>query len=122
MRLFGAILTAAFLLWAGWDAGAAMPGGGGTSPSLSAEGAKKEPAGKRAPAPGGQVRRVTKLVDRIEGGVLYTETGTYSLKGVRVLDLTRNLKRGSPGSAPKKTAEMTFVNQQLKEVVLRQRR
>jgi hypothetical protein len=121
MHLFRGILIAAFIFGACWDAGAAMPGGSKASAPVQGDGGKKEQEIKKSPPPASQVRRVTKLVNRIEGGVLYTETGQYKLDGVKVRDLTRNLKAADPEKMPKKTAEMTFVNRQLKEVVIRQR-
>jgi hypothetical protein len=121
MYLLRGILIAGFILGACLDAEAAMPGGSLVSAPVTGDGGKKEQEIKKSPSPASQVRRVTMLVNRIEGGVLYTETGMYSLDGVKVLDLTRNLKSGDPGKMPRKTAEMTFVNQQLKEVVIRQR-
>jgi len=39
-----------------------------------------------------------------------------------VLDLTKSLQGSDPKKVPKKTAELTFVNDQLQEVVIRQRR
>jgi hypothetical protein len=122
MHLFAGILVAAFFLGVCGDAGAAMPGGSKAFAPPPGEAVKKEPEDRKAPSPASQVRRVTKLVNRIEGGVLYTETGQYKLDGVKVRDYTRNLKAGDPEKMPKKTAEMTFVNQRLKEVVIRQRR
>jgi hypothetical protein len=68
------------------------------------------------------VRKVTQLVEKIEGGVLYTREGQYSLSGVKVMDLTADPKDVRTGSKPKKTAEMTFLNNKLHDVVIRQRR
>jgi len=121
MYLLRGILVAGFILGACWDAGAAMPGGSNVPAAIQGDGAKKEQEIKKSPSPASQVRRVTMLVNRIEGGVLYTETGMYKLDGVKVRDLTRNRKSVDPGKMIRKTAEMTFVNQQLKEVVIRQR-
>ena len=121
MRLFGVILIAVFLAGAWGEAGALTPRGQKISPQVKGEGAQKEPEVKKSPAPANSVRRTTKLVKKIEGGILYTETGRYSLAGVRVLDLTKNIKAAGREGMPKKTAEMTFLNNQLKEVVIRQR-
>jgi hypothetical protein len=121
MHLLRGILIAAFIFGACWDAGAAMPGRSNVPAPVQGDGVKKEQEIKKSPSPASQVRRVTKLVNRIEGGILYTETGEYKLAGVEVRDLTRNLKTADPGKMPRKTAEMTFVNRQLKEVVIRQR-
>ena len=121
MRLFGVILIAVFLAGAWEEAGALVSGGPRISPPVKGEGIQKEPEMKKSPAPANSLRRVTKLVKKIEGGILYTETGQYSLAGVQVLDLTKNLKAAGLEGMPQKTAEMTFVNNQLKEVVIRQR-
>ena len=121
MRLFGVILIAVFLAGSWGEAGALTPGGTGISPPVKKEGVQKAPEMKKSPAPANSVRRVTKLVKKIEGGILYTETGRYSLAGVQVLDLTKNVNPVARERMPKKTAEMTFLNSQLKEVVIRQR-
>jgi hypothetical protein len=115
------ILIAGFILGACWDAGAVMPGGSNVPAPIQGDAVKKEQEIRKSSSPANHIRRVTMLVNRIEGGILYTETGIYKLDGVKVRDLTRNLKSGDPGKMPRKTAEMTFVNQQLKEVVIRQR-
>jgi len=87
-----------------------------------AEGVKKSQDPRTAPAPVSPVRRVTEFVEKIEGGVLYTNGGQYRLPGVKVLDLTKSPQSSDPKKVPKKTAELTFMNDQLKEVVIRQRR
>jgi len=121
MRFFGVIMIAVFLAGVWGEAGALTPGGPRISPPVKGEGGQKEPEMKKSPAPANSVRRVTKLVKKIEGGILYTESGRYSLAGVQVLDLTKNLKPAGLEGMPQKTAEMTFVNNQLKELVIRQR-
>jgi len=121
MRLFGVILIAVFLAGVWGEAGALTPGGPRISPAVKGEEVRKEPEVKKSPAPANSVRRVTKLVKRIEAGVLYTETGRYSLAGVQVLDLTKSFQAAGREGMPQKTAEMTFVNNLLKEVVIRQR-
>ncbi len=121
MRIFGVVLIAVFLAGVWGEAGALTPGGPGISPPAKGDGIQKEPEMKKSPAPANSVRRVTKLVQKIEGGILYTESGRYSLVGVQVLDLTKNLQAAGLEGMPQKTAEMTFVNNQLKEVVIRQR-
>ena len=87
-----------------------------------AEGVKKSQDPRTAPAPVSPVRKVTEFVEKIAGGVLYTNGGRYRLAGVKVLDLTKSLQGSDPKKVPKKTAELTFVNDQLQEVVIRQRR
>jgi|MudIll2142460700_1097286.scaffolds.fasta_scaffold65425_2 hypothetical protein len=92
-------------------------GGGG----IQGEKAGKSPEEKKTPAPKSSVRRITQLVKKIEGGVLYTEKNQYSLSGVKVLDLSPKIKDADLKGMPKKTAEMTFLNGQLLEVIIRQR-
>jgi hypothetical protein len=87
-----------------------------------AEGVKKSQDPRTAPAAVSPVRKVTEFVEKIEGGVLYTNGGQYRLAGVKVLDLTKSFQGSDPKKVPKKTAELTFVNDQLQEVVIRQRR
>ncbi len=113
--------------------GASLLYGGSVQPATTLSGPK--PAGesnvvgpkkgrelKSAPARVSPIRKVTQLVEKIEQGVLYTREGRYSLSGVKVIDLTEDPKEIRTGSRPKKTAEMTFLNNQLHEVVIRQRR
>ena len=121
MHFFGVIMIAVFLAGVWGEAGALMSAGPRISPPAKGDGIQKEPEMKKSPAPANSVRRVTKLVKKIEGGILYTETGRYSLAGVQVLDLTKSLQATEREGMPQKTAEMTFVNNQLKEVVIRQR-
>jgi len=94
----------------------------GAEGGVKAEGVKKSQDPRTAPAPVSPVRKVTEFVQKIEGGVLYTQGGQYKLAGVKVLDLTKSPKVADPKKVPKKTAELTFVNDQLQEVVIRQRR
>ena len=75
---------------------------------------------KKAPGAVSSVKKVTHFVKSMEGGVLTTEGGQYSLTGVKVIDLTTDRKQTSLKRMPKKTAEMTFINNQLSEVVIRQ--
>jgi hypothetical protein len=121
MHLLMLILIAVFLAGAWGQAGALTPGGQKISSQVKGPGVQKEPGLRKNQALTNSVRRVTKLVKKIEGGVLYTETGQYSLAGVQVLDLAKNIKTAGREGIPQKTAEMTFVNDQLKEVVIRQR-
>jgi hypothetical protein len=121
MHLFVLILFAVFLAGAWGEAGALTPAGQKISSQVKGQGVQKEPGLRKNQAPTNSVRRVTKLIKKIEGGVLYTETGQYSLAGVQVLDLAKNLKTAGQEGMAQKTAEMTFVNNQLKEVVIRQR-
>ena len=121
MHLFVLVLLAVFLAGAWGEAGALTPAGQKISSQVKGQGVQKEPGLRKNQAPTNSVRRVTKLIKKIEGGILYTETGQYSLAGVQVLDLAKNLKTAGQEGMAQKTAEMTFVNNQLKEVVIRQR-
>jgi hypothetical protein len=105
----------------GLQAWASTPGPSRGNEGIQGEKVKKSPEEKKRPAPKSSVRRITQLVKKIESGVLYTEKNQYSLAGVKVLDLTPKLKNADSKGMPKKTAEMTFLNGQLREVVIRQR-
>jgi hypothetical protein len=105
----------------GLEAWAATPGPSLGNDGIQGEKIRKSPEEKKTPAPKSSVRRITELVKKIEGGVLYTEKNQYSLAGVKVLDLSPRPKDANAKGMPKKTAEMTFLNGQLREVVIRQR-
>lgn len=103
------------------EAWTATPGPSGGNQGIQGEKVMKSQEEKKTPAPKSSVRRITELVKKIEGGVLYTEKNQYSLTGVKVLDLSPRPKQADVKGMPKKTAEMTFLNGQLWEVVIRQR-
>jgi hypothetical protein len=105
----------------GLEAWAATPGPSPGNDGIQGEKVRKSPEENKTPAPKSSVRRITELVKKIEGGVLYTEKNQYSLTGVKVLDLSPRPKDANAKGMPKKTAEMTFLNGQLREVVIRQR-
>jgi hypothetical protein len=113
------ILCAATSL--GLEAWATAPGPSRENVAVQGEKARKSPEEKKASAPKNSVRRITHFVKKIEGGVLYTEKSQYNLSGVKVLDLSPKPKNTVIKRMPKKTAEMTFLNGQLREVVIRQR-
>jgi hypothetical protein len=113
------ILCAATSL--GLEAWATAPGSSRGNVGVQAEKAGNSQEEKKAPGPNSSVRRITQFVKKIEGGVLYTEKNQYNLSGVKVLDLSPKLKNTVIKKMPKKTAEMTFLNGQLREVVIRQR-
>jgi uncharacterized FlaG/YvyC family protein len=103
------------------EAWATAPGPYRGNVGVQAEKARKSPEEKKVPALKNSVRRITQFVKKIEGGVLYTEKNQYNLSGVKVMDLTPKRKNTVVKGMPKKTAEMTFLNGQLREVVIRQR-
>jgi hypothetical protein len=103
------------------EAWATAPGPSRGKSGVQEEKVKKSPAEKKTPAPKNSVRRITHFVKKIEGGVLYTEKNQYNLSGVKVLDFSPKPKNTVMRGMPKKTAEMTFLNGQLREVVIRQR-
>jgi hypothetical protein len=113
------------VLWAvtslGLEAWAATPGPSRGNDGIQGEKVRKSKEEGKTPAPKSSVRRITELVKKIEGGVLYTEKNQYSLAGVKVLDLSPRPKDAYLKGMPKKTAEMNFLNGQLREVVIRQR-
>jgi hypothetical protein len=104
-----------------FEAWTATPGPSLGNEGIQGEKVRKSPEENKTPAPKSSVRRITELVKKIEGGVLYTEKNQYSLAGVKVLDLSPRPKDADVKGMPKKTAEMTFLNGQLREVVIRQR-
>lgn len=63
------------------------------------------------------VEKRTAIVTSQDSSTLYTNLGNFSLAGVVVQDLTKGQEL--PKNR-KKTAELTFVNGVLKEVVIRQ--
>jgi hypothetical protein len=103
------------------EAWTATPGPSRGNEGIQGEKIRKSQEEKKPPAPKSSVRRITQLVKKIEGGVLYTQKNQYSLAGVKVLDLSPKPKGAEVKGMPKKTAEMTFLNGQLREVVIRQR-
>jgi len=113
------ILLVFLLALDAWAFGPVRPKG---TEGVKAEGVTKSQDPRTAPALVSPVRKVTEFVEKIEGGALYTNGGRYQLAGVKVLDLTRSPQKSEPKKVPKKTAELTFVNDQLQEVVIRQRR
>ena len=111
-----------FLLVGGsvvWGVMPAAPKGTGGS---KVEASNKAQELKKAPGALSSVKKVTHFVKSMEGGILTTEGGQYSLTGVKVIDLTTDRRQTSLKRMPKKTAEMTFINNQLSEVVIRQRK
>ena len=121
MRFFGLMLIAFFFLPGPWEAWGVMEGNPRAALPGKDEGKKQGQEIKKEAAPVNHVRRVTELVHRVEGGVLHTSGGRYPLAGVKVVDFTPDRGPVSVKRVPKKTAEMTFVNHQLKEVIIRQR-
>lgn len=121
MYCFKMILILCAAISLGLEARASAPGPSREKVGVQAEKAGKSQEEKKAPAPKNSVRRITHFVKKIEGGVLYTEKNQYSLSGVKVLDLSPKIKDADLKGMPKKTAEMTFLNGQLLEVIIRQR-
>jgi len=121
MYCFKMILILCAAISLGLEARASAPGPSREKVGVQAEKAGKSQEEKKAPAPKNSVRRITHFVKKIEGGVLYTEKNQYNLSGVKVLDLSPKPKNTVIKGMPKKTAEMTFLNGQLREVVIRQR-
>lgn len=119
-KLVGGILGI-FLLGSATGAWAAMPAPAKAVVGAKIEGTRKTREGKTAPAQVNSVKKMTEFVKKIEGGFLYTEGGRYSLSGVKMMDFTSKRKTADLKSLPKRTAEMTFINQQLREIVIRQR-
>ncbi len=119
-KLLGGILGI-FLLGGTTSAWAAMPVPAKGTVGAKLEGTRKAQERKAPPALVNSVKKMTEFVKKIDGGFIYTEGGRYSLSGVKVMDFTPKRKTAELKSLPKRTAEMTFINQQLREVVIRQR-
>ncbi len=124
LKMIIVILAGIILVFGDTAVWAAMPGKQMPVKGAKVEGPRKAREATTAdPTKGKPVRIVTEFVKKMEGGVLYTEGGQYSLSGVKVIDLTKGRKDAvRAGNMPKQTAEMTFLNNQLQEVVIRQRR
>jgi hypothetical protein len=121
-RVILAMVVGASLLYGGSVEPAAVSSESEAGGEANVVGPKKARELKPAPAVVSPVRKVTQLVEKIEGGFLYTREGRYSLSGVKVMDLTDDPKDVRLESMPKKIAEMTFLDNKLHEVVIRQRR
>jgi hypothetical protein len=121
-RVILAMVVGASLLYGGSVEPAAVSSGPNPAGEANVQGPKKARELKSAPATGSPVRKITQLVEKIEGGVLYTREGRYSLSGLKVLDLTEDPGDVRMESMPKKIAEMTFLDNKLYEVVIRQKR
>lgn len=68
-----------------------------------------------APGHSKRVRKIAGRIKRIEGGILYMgNDARYDLRGAKVIDYTKKTvsKKG-------KTAELLFINDDLKEVIIR---
>ena len=121
-RMMLAMAVGASLLYGGSVEPAAVSSGPNSAGEANVAGPTKARELKPAPAAGSPVRKIAQLVEKIEGGFLYTREGRYSLSGVKVMDLTVDPKGVRMESMPKKIAEMTFLDNKLHEVVIRQRR
>lgn len=114
-------LVGGFLVVGGSVVWGVMPAAPKGTVGSKVEASNKAQELKKAPGALSSVKKVTHFVKSIGGGVLTTEGGQYSLTGVKVIDLT-DRRQTSLKRMPKKTAEMTFINNQLSEVVIRQRK
>jgi hypothetical protein len=66
-----------------------------------------------------KIRKVTGVIKKMDSDTLLLENNRkYSLKGVKVIDLSGGAEKGKV-TANQKLAEMTFINNRLTEVVLR---
>lgn len=101
------MVVGASLLYGGSVEPATVSSGLNPAGEANVPGPKKTQELKPGPATGSSVRKITQLVEKIEGGVLYTREGRYSLSGVKVLDLTEDPGDVRMESMPKKIAEMT---------------
>lgn len=121
MYFFKILLVFLVIAFFGLECWATMSGPSRGQVGIQREMVRKSPEEKKTAPPKSSVRRITEFLKKIEGGVLYTERNQYSLAGAKVVDLSPRSKKAEVKGMPKKTAEMTFLNGQLREVVIRQR-
>jgi hypothetical protein len=67
---------------------------------------------------GHKIKRATELVYKIQNGVLYTNKNQYDLRGVKIIDHVDGHKVTEPSDGRKRVAEMVFVNDTLREVII----
>ena len=65
-----------------------------------------------------KIKKATELVQKIQNGVLYTDKNQYDLKGVKIIDHGDGHKGTEPSDGRKRVAEMIFVNDTLREVII----
>jgi hypothetical protein len=65
-----------------------------------------------------KIKRATELVQKIQNGVLHTNKNQYDLRGVKIIDHVEGHKVTEPSDGRKRVAEMIFVNDTLREVIL----
>ena len=65
-----------------------------------------------------RIKRATECVQKIENGVLYTDKTQYDLKGVKVIEQGDGNKISETSGGRKRVAEMIFVNDTLREVII----
>ena len=75
-------------------------------------------APKRAIENKNKIKRATELVQKIQNGVLYTDKNQYDLKGVKIIDHAGGEKTSEPSPGRQRVAEMIFVNETLREVII----
>jgi len=75
-------------------------------------------AQKKAVENTNKIKRATELVRKIQNGVLYTNKNQYNLKGVKIIDHVDGHKVTEPLTGRKRVAEMIFVNDILREVII----
>ena len=73
---------------------------------------------KKVPENTNKIKRATELVHKIQNGVLYTNKNQYDLKGVKIIDHVEGHKVTEPSDGRKRVAEMIFVNDILREVII----
>ena len=74
---------------------------------------------KRVDQKASRIKRMTDFIQKIEGGVLYTENNRYNLSGVKILDLRKGDQVNAAASGQKNTVEMIFIDNQLHKIVIR---
>ena len=73
-------------------------------------------AAKGANSPAMEIRKVTAIVDQIDGNMVYTSQGKFDLTGAHVVDLSKKQKHHVHNA--RQVVEMTFVKEKLMEVII----
>jgi hypothetical protein len=110
-RLVACVMIGGFLLCSP-SAGAIMRG------ETQQKQREQGEAQKKAVENPNKITRTTELVRKIQNGILYTNKNQYSLKGVKVIDHVDGHKVTEPLDGRKRVAEMIFVNDTLREVII----
>ncbi len=110
-KMVACLMIGGFLLCSS-SVGAIMRGDAKQSPGSQGETQKKVLENTN------KIKRATELVHKIQNGVLYTHKNQYDLRGVKIIDHVEGHKVIEPSDGRKRVAEMVFVNDTLREVII----